>query len=200
MDQETIPDENLVERIRNDDETALLALMRKYYVHLCKLSQSLLRRSDLSEDAVSKVFISFWQRRKQIVLTSGARAYLFSAVARQSLYLLSRHARGTTPVPLAEVPETSLVEPNKADSELHYRECLNEIENLLQAMPSKRREIFKLCRLENLRYREVASRLGLSEHTVRNQMMKANEQIGIALPRFRNWLRNIPDSENPTAS
>ncbi|AHF90305.1 RNA polymerase subunit sigma-24 [Opitutaceae bacterium TAV5] len=196
MDQETIPDEDLVERIRNDDETALLALMRRYYVHLCKLSQSLLRRNDLSEDAVSSVFTSFWQRRKQVVITSEVRAYLFSAVARQSLYLLSRHARGTTSVPLAEVPEATLVDPAEADKGLLYREFLTEVETLLETMPPKRREIFKLCRLENLRYREVALRLGLSEHTVRNQMMKANEQIEVALPRFRNLLRDSSGSED----
>ncbi|RRJ95710.1 sigma-70 family RNA polymerase sigma factor [Opitutaceae bacterium TAV4] len=198
MDQETTTDEELVKRIFNDDETALLALMRKYYVHLCKLSQSLLRRNDLSEDAVSRVFISFWERRKQVVISSEVRAYLFSAVAKQSLYLMSRHSRGTTTVPIADVPEGMLVEPTETGDGLLYREFLAEVETLLETMPPKRRQIFRLHRLENLRYREIATKLGLSENTVRNQITKASEQIDTALPRFRNLLRKVSRPEDQT--
>lgn len=184
-------DERLIARICGNDEEALMLLMQKYYIHLCQFSRSLLDRHELAEEAAANVFISLWQRRAALVIRTSLRSYLFSAVAHQSISLRAKAIR-TAAIPLQEVPPSQLVDGQQADSELLYREFQTEIESLIERMPRQRQTIFRMNRIENRRYKEIASLLGLSEHTVKNQLVKAHQQIEESLPRLRGLLGGNP--------
>ena len=58
-----------------------------------------------------------------------------------------------------------------------------KIEESVESLPEKRRQIFKMSREEGLKYREIAEKLQLSVKTVEKQM-------GLAFKHLRNKLKN----------
>jgi RNA polymerase sigma-70 factor (ECF subfamily) len=61
-----------------------------------------------------------------------------------------------------------------------------KIEESIESLPEKRKQIFKLSRDEGLKYKEIAERLGLSVKTVEAQM-------GLALKQLREKLKDYKD-------
>ncbi|MBN1403969.1 MAG: hypothetical protein JW942_05825 [Opitutales bacterium] len=48
--------------------------------------------------------------------------------------------------------------------------------------------VFRLCRFENLRYKEIAKVLGISKNTVQNHMVIAMRQLSGQLDRLREMM------------
>jgi RNA polymerase sigma-70 factor (family 1) len=177
-------DEELMQRVRTHDESALQALLRRYRPRLVDFSCSLLRDRNLADEAVSNVFLSLWRRRESLLIRTNVRSYLFTAVGNQSLNLRKAHA---TPgvIRLEHAPAGELVDARSADSALIYRELENEISAVLARLPAQRRKVFQLHRMEKLRYKQIGLLLGISERTVQNHMVEAVRQIATEYPRLR---------------
>lgn len=180
-------DEALMDRVRRHDESALQELLRKYYVRLGNFAFALLQRRDLAEEAVSNVFLSLWRRRETLVIKSSVRSYLFVAVNNQSLNLRKSHQQPGN-IWLDQVPPHILIDARSTDTEVLYRELQDEIGVLITRMPRQRQLIFRMNRIEGLRYAEIAEALGVSEHTVQNHMVLAIKQLAVELPRLRGIL------------
>jgi len=175
----------LLSLIRKHDEAALQRLLRKYYDRLARFAYGTLRRRDLAQEAVDNIFLNLWQRRETISVATNLRSYLYGATGYQALNLLARENRNKH-VPLHEVPAEQLPEPRSADANLLLQELQADIDSLLASMPPQRQLIFRLNRFEGMRYREIATALGLSERTVQNHMLLAMEYLARAMDRFRN--------------
>ncbi len=178
-------DAELLAAIRNDNEDALQRLLQKYYDRLCRFAFSMLHRRDLSHEAVDNVVLNFWRRRQTVAITVNLRSYLYGAVSYQAMNLFAKEKKSKH-VPIDEVAPHSLPDIRSADTDLLYQELLLEIDELLSRMPPQRRLIFRLNRIEGLRYREIAVALGISERTVQNHMLLAIEYLSDAMNRFNN--------------
>src|SRR5690606_16843057 len=63
---------------------------------------------------------------------------------------------------------TSSLEESLIEKELHAR-----FEAELVRLPAKMREAFELSRIENYSYREIAEKMDISDHTVKQHISKA---------------------------
>lgn len=61
----------------------------------------------------------------------------------------------------------------KPDDNIIYKESKNTVEKLLNNIPNKSRIVFKMHRIDNLKYREIAEILDISQKTVEKHMGKA---------------------------
>jgi RNA polymerase sigma-70 factor (ECF subfamily) len=61
--------------------------------------------------------------------------------------------------------------------EVLFQEVQTVLLDLIEKPPEKRREIFRLHRLDGLSYHEIAQRLCISENTVDTQMRKSLQFI-----------------------
>jgi len=195
MPPENTSDEALMQRIREHDEDALQELMRRYYDRLGEFAHTLLRRRDLAEEAVSNVLISIWRRRESLVVKTSVRSYLFAAVGNQSLNLRKSQQPDDT-VWLDDEMARSLADIRRTESDILYRELHRDIDNLIRLMPPQRQLIFRMNRLEGLRYWEIAEALAISESTVQNHMVQAVKQLAAELPKLRHSLSQSPFSSS----
>lgn len=60
----------------------------------------------------------------------------------------------------------------------------NILNNAVNSLPEKCREVFILSRMEGLKYREIADRLNISTKTVENQMNTALKKLRIELKEY----------------
>lgn len=184
-------DEEMMARVRQDDEAALRRLLRKYQRPLGDFSHSLLRSRDLADEAVSNVFLNIWRRRATLAIKTTVRSYLFAATSNQSINLWNAKKRHAT-IGLTDVLARKLVDPRASDTDLLYRELHDEVEALLALLPAQRQLVFRLNRLEGLSYREIARKLKLSQSTVQNHMTQATRQLVRERPKLRGLLAKRP--------
>lgn len=167
-------DQLLLKRIKRHDQEALEQLFEKYYFPLCDFAFQFVRSFDFTEEVVSDVFMNIWNNRHKIQITSSVKAYLYTATRNQSLNYLKREKKDFDTLDVLENEPSETYQP---DEELIFRELESRIEMLINTLPPKRKLVFKLSRLEGFTYQEIADILGISIHTVQNQMVKAVKQL-----------------------
>jgi RNA polymerase sigma-70 factor (ECF subfamily) len=126
-------------------------------------------------DIVQDVFVWIWQQRQQIKVHTSVQAYLKTAVK----YKLANYIRsGKVRQDLLDnwVMETTYTHTGQDSAEL--RELKAIIQQTIEGLPEKCREVFTLSRNHGLTNQQIAEKLGISVKTVENQMT-------IALRRLR---------------
>ncbi len=70
---------------------------------------------------------------------------------------------------------------NGSGDALIYDELVKEVEIVLSSLPDRCREIFVMSRIDGLKNKEIAFRLGITEQAVKNQISKALKILRAAI-------------------
>ncbi|WP_207535232.1 RNA polymerase sigma-70 factor [Desertivirga arenae] len=166
------------------DEKAFEALFKTYYARLIFFANRFVNDEDVSREMVSEVFTRLWEERNSLSIKTSVNAYLYRTVQNRCLnYLkhkkieseyvnyLARHNM------LSEIPA---LHRNPAQE----RELKEQIHKAIEELPEKCRDIFKLSRFKNMKNKEIAESLQISQKTVERHMT-------IALDRLRQGLKHL---------
>lgn len=157
----------LFEAIRNNDEKAFEKLFHQYYSHLCVFASRILQDDISAEETVQDFFVKLWEKRQQLSIETSLKNYLFRSIKNLCLNLIKHNK---TRLHHAQTI-LSDAKNNQTEEDNFFEIGLAEkIEESIQSLPDKRREIFLLSRKEGLKYREIAERLNISIKTVEAQM------------------------------
>lgn len=175
---------DLLERLRAGSEPAYDTIFRTYYSPLVGLAQAMLGDQAEAEEVVQDVMLELWRRRRDLVIDSSLRAYLFRATRNRALNKI-RHdqvVRAGEATASADLPL-----PPRADQNLTQSEIDAALLRAVNTLPARCREVFELSRVHGLRYAEIARVMDISVKTVDAQMGKAlrllREQLAAWLPQ-----------------
>ena len=168
-------DEQLINKTRVGDKQAFETLFDRYYEALCDFSFQFLKSKDLSEEAVSDVFIKVWINRRQLKIQSTIKAYLFRAVRNQSINYIEKETNHFED--LSDVSQKTADNLQAADRQLILDEFQKNIDAIIDQMPDQRKLIFRMNRLQGMKYKEIADVLGISVYTVQNHMVEATKHL-----------------------
>ena len=140
---------------------------QKYFDKLHAYSFTIILDNAEAKDIVQQAFLKLWERRTQVNLENAGVPYVYTIVYNLSLNALRNQKvrekyQATTPV-LYDQRYNYLEE-----KELRIR-IQEDIENL----PEKCKEIFKKSRHDGMKYSEIAHEMGISIKTVELHMSKA---------------------------
>lgn len=129
-----------------------------------------IRDKSTVEDLAQNVFIRFWEKRHKINITSSIRAYLNRMAINEAIGYLRKNKKWDIEEITPNTPTSAAysVEEQYLQSELEVK-----IRQAIDSLPPKCRAIFQMSRFDDLTYREIAEKLGISIKTVENQMGKA---------------------------
>ncbi|CAL1518971.1 RNA polymerase sigma-70 factor [Chitinophaga sp. MM2321] len=165
-----------------DAEKALEELHHGYFHALFRFVYAIVRCKETSEEIVNDVFITLWKRRAKLADITNPEVYLFVCAKNAALkYLQSKRITYTD---LDELPDFSLKLERNPEEILISSEMLLHINKTIDQLPPKCKMIFLLAKQDNLKYREVAEVLQLSEKTVENQLVIALKKISNAIPFY----------------
>lgn len=174
-------DDYLIERLVNQDEAAFEQVFKKHFKSLHAYACTIIREENAAEEVVQQVFFKLWERSKRLSILGSVAAYLYRSVYNESLnYLKHKKVRSG----YQQYAQYSLKNETHNDDSHSLKELESKLHKALNELPEQCRTIFQLSRFEELRYREIAERLGISVKTVENQMGKALKILRTKLVEF----------------
>jgi RNA polymerase sigma-70 factor, ECF subfamily len=176
-----LTEEKLFENVKNGDSKAFEHLFHRYYCYLCSYAYKLLNDSANAEELVQEFFVRLWEKRDQLSINTSVKNYFFRSVKNLCINAI-QHEKIKSKYALKVTSESDLsfsIEDNFIETEL-----AEKIDESIQSLPAKRREIFRLSREEGLKYREIAEKLNVSVKTVETQMSLAIKTLREKLKKY----------------
>lgn len=158
-------EKEIIRLIFRGDELVFEQLFRAWYARLVLFAFKFLSDRQEAENIVQMVFIKYWEKRKELKIES-LNSYLMTAVRNSCLNELKRR-----PHFYSVEEQFNLAEEKDEDG--YDEELIKKVQDAIDEMPPQRQKIFKMSRFEGVKYKEIASRLGISPKTVEAQMGKA---------------------------
>jgi RNA polymerase sigma-70 factor (family 1) len=167
----------LLAQLRNGDHQAFSTLFDAYVDRVYRFMRRHTRSHTEAQDLTQVLFIKLWEKRATIDPDRPFDAYLFVVAHNLVVDHLRQLARRPS---LESLPDESLQSPTvtpRPDEHLHYRQLEHLYHHAIDALPPRRRDVFRLSRLEGLSHQQIASRLGISVRTVENHLAAAMQSI-----------------------
>jgi RNA polymerase sigma-70 factor (family 1) len=176
-----IPDQILLKDLQNGSQSAYELVFKKYYKALALKAYLMLENQMEAEDLVQNLFISMWEKSQFLSVNTALKAYLFKAVHNQCLMVLRR--RKSHQQRLDEYTHTlELATAIEFSSDTANEEM---IQYALEDMPAQRQKAFQLVYLEDKKYKEAATEMGLSVNSVKTHLKLAVKMLQKKLISFR---------------
>jgi len=167
-----------------NSEKAFEILFKSHYSKLVFFANRFVNDEDISREVVSEVFTLLWEERASLTIKTSVNAYLYRTVQNRCLnYLKHKKIESEYVNYLAKhnmLSEIPALQRNPAQE----KELEEQVHKAIEELPEKCREVFKLSRFENLKNKEIAANLNISQKTVERHMT-------IALDRLRNCLKHL---------
>lgn len=180
------------------EHSSFEVLFKSNFKRLYAYALTLLRDDSHAEEIVQNVFYKIWEKKGKIDIQTSVTAYLYRSVYNDCLNYL-KHRK----VKAAYALHTSLSQKSESDnatSKVQLSELQQKLDAALYDLPEQCRTIFQMSRFEDLKYQEIAARLGISVKTVENQMGKAlrilRTKLADYLPVFIFILVNSVNANN----
>ena len=169
MHTKQITDQELWQRVANDDQRSFRTLFDRYYRYLLVTVVNVTGDQALAKDAAQEVFLQLWKKRSDLQIQSEFKAYLRRAVLNRAFNTLKSRGRFTDEDQIPEQPSTV----SSAQQNLEKEDLQTVINKAIDALPDRCRMVFTLCRLEGMSHKEIATQMNISTKTVEHQMTKA---------------------------
>jgi RNA polymerase sigma-70 factor (family 1) len=181
---EILPNEtDLFRRIAGGDEAAFRQIFQHYTQRIYPFILKRTRSEDITEELVQEIFIKIWNNRTQLAQVENHSSYIFTMAAHK----IYAHFRKTAADERLIRDLLSRIEEIRSTTEdlIDLKESELLIGEAVAQLPSQRKKIYELSRVQGLSHVEIARHLNISPSTVNNQLTEALRQI-------RQYLRQHP--------
>ncbi|HWK99753.1 MAG TPA: RNA polymerase sigma-70 factor [Parapedobacter sp.] len=178
-------DRTLLSDLANGERRAFDQLYHRYWEALFRYVARVLKDEDDTADVLQDTFFKVWEQRERLLHVESLKAYLFTMARNGALRFIAlqqNHQRFIGG--LSEFLKDGPYEWSAAET-LAVTELQASIDKQIMRMPPRMREVFLLSRFDNLSNREIATRLNISENTVK-------KQINYALKIIRLTVNTLP--------
>lgn len=169
-----------IRKIAEGDVRAFHNVFSEYYGQVKQFSYFVLKDMDAAEDVAQEVFIKIWTGRGVLPEVRNFRNYLFQI----SKNAVIDHIRRESAMVLRNnvFAGRFFARDDSFENDFIARETQGAIDEIVENMPPKRREVFILNRVQGKSNDEIAELLGLSKKTVENHLHLALKELKEKLP------------------
>lgn len=142
-------------------------LFRRLYLPLGMYALRITGDTAEAEDVVQEAFVRAWQRIEEGDEIENFKPFMYMSVRNGCISLLRRRHE-TTGLETMPEPTEEAVDTSERDA---------RVWRAIEALPERCREIFLMSKRDGLSNEDIASELGLSLQTVKNQITKALSRL-----------------------
>ncbi len=175
------------QQIKKGEEQALEKVYKVTFRSLVHYASEITRQLQMAEEVVQDVFLKIWQSRTDLSIKGSFKAYLFQSVHNQALNVIRQQKTRKESVNMVTSEKSwQFISDNyKIDNDLTDKIFSDEseliIERAIKELPDQCGRVFHMSRFESLKNEEIASKLGLSENTIKTHIYRALQKIAFAL-------------------
>ena len=183
MNDQSLTDEQLVTMLGESKIKAFDAIYVRYWKLLYAVAYSQLGTKEEAEDIVQTVFERIWNNR-QVQKINCLKAYLIVSVRHFAInYIKSQ----ITYRKFQEYLIFQEIQKNfSTDDIVNYTELQRVVNEVLEKLPDKTVEVFRMSRYENKSVKEIATHLNLTEKAVEYHITKSLKFIKEQLDMYYN--------------
>ena len=172
MISETITDQELAILIKKGDIRAFDKIYEKYSTRLYLFVNGIIKSQKDAEDIVQEVFLKIWNNREKINEYLSLQSFLFTIAHNTTISIIRKKINENNYVSYVKSLQNAK-ELSSGEVELEFKQLETHYNTILNKLPDRQKEVYLLSREEELSYKEIAERLGISVNTVENHMVKA---------------------------
>lgn len=168
--QDFLLEKELMGRVSKGDRKAFSVLYSKYMHNLYRYVYLFTKSKETSEEIVQRVFVKIWEKRETLAVIASFKAFIYSVAKNQLLDEIRRNqVKSKALVRLkGEAEECG---PG-ADAHLLSRQYYELMEEAINILPEKRKQIVNLRLKDDLSLDEIAEKLAISKPVVKKQLYK----------------------------
>jgi len=177
-----VDDAVLMARIRTGDALAFAAFYERHAAVTLRVAMRTLHNPVLAAEVTQDGFLAVWRQRAQFVTDRGSpRGWLLAIVQYRAIDVLRRESRRRGH---ETAGDEALQRPadESVEQQTIVRDEARVIRGLLDAIPSKQRQVIELAYVDGLSQSEIATRLKLPLGTVKGQTRLGLEKLREAFP------------------
>ncbi len=168
-----------------EDERSFKHLFDLFAGRLYQFSFSFVKSKSVAEEVVSDVFLKVWINRSELVNIQNIKAYLFKSTYNTSLNYLDEMKRKNA-VSLDDLEVDLGVDLICPETELINKELKSIIEQSIEDLPPRCKMIYKLAKVEQMKYKDIGELLDISVKTINHQLSIALKKIGETIKSYLN--------------
>lgn len=169
MKYQKLSDEELVDFLKSDNETAFEEIYNRYWYKLFGVAYHEIGTKEEAEELVHDLFESLWNRRQASVIKHLSSYLVVSIKHLSTNYIKSQITQRKYQEYLIF---SQMQQSNSTDETVHFTDLSKAVEEAMKKLPEKSCEIFKLSRFENQSVKDIAHRMNLSEKAVEYHLTK----------------------------
>jgi len=171
-------DEDLVLLLKQGQVDAFDVIYNRYWDKLFNAAYNRLNYTEVCEEIVQEIFIKLWEKRSVLTLTSGLKNYLFTAVKYN---VIDYYRKQLLQNSFISANKNRSEQDNTTEDNIFVNDLKMHLENLINALPGKCKNVYELSRLEHKSNKEIAVLLNISEKTVEGHLTKALQHIRLGI-------------------
>jgi RNA polymerase sigma-70 factor (family 1) len=177
----TYTDDELLKGLHEGDIKAFEIIFDKYWYPLFKIANARLQSASDAEEIVQDIFTALWKNRNTTII-SVLSHYLFSAVRKRTISAMrskmmdQKYRNYCTQF----FSDRSLA----TDETVEFDELKDTIEKVLQLLPLKSQQVFRLNRLQGVSIPEISELLKTPRRTIEYHLTKALRELRFYLKDY----------------
>ena len=164
-------EENLILGLKKGDIPSFESIFTLFHKRIYNFCLKLQHSSYDAEETVQSVFVALWEQRNTLDEKKSLESYLYG-IARHIVYQDFRQ-KVYKKAAFDYFIQKSGLSNESTKYEVLYQELLTYLESIIDNLPERQQEIFKLSRYSCLTYKQIAEKLDISENTVDTQIRRA---------------------------
>jgi RNA polymerase sigma-70 factor (family 1) len=175
----SVSEQQCLEALRQGDESAFNSIYNTHFVKLYSIAYNSTKCTDLAQEIVQEIFVSFWINRKTLLITKSIEAYLIGAVRNKVFDHLDKQiVRDRHKQRVMEVSNDS---NNSTEETVDFEDLSTAVNKEIEALPDTTRGVFVLSRFNGTKNSEIAKQYSISVKAVEYHLTKALKHLRLHL-------------------
>ncbi|NLA15200.1 MAG: sigma-70 family RNA polymerase sigma factor [Bacteroidales bacterium] len=149
-------------------------LFLPFHGHLYRTAYRLLNNGSHAEDVVQDVFVKLWSMRDKLGTVKNLEAYATTVTRNLCLDILRS---GAYKASLNGVSVSELSTAGTSTEYMDHKDSLHQIVKLVETLPERQKELFKMRYFNELSLEEIRQLTGLNPVNIRVQLSRALKNV-----------------------